>query len=312
MTGRRRKPTHQRGVALLAALLVVAVGLLLLAALLQTGDMQRARSGYLLRHEQAWQLARGMEAWGARILREARQRSDGVDSLDDPWLQPIAPVPLPAGQISGRLIDRGGCFNVNSLLRVDGSDDPLAAARLKRLLRAASLPESLLPTLQDWVDPDFSPRASGAEDATYRGRPPGYLAANAPMLDLSELRLLNGVDNATYARLRSLLCALPQDAAINLNTAPIEVWMALDERVTAAMARQLSMDGHARYGGIDAIRAALKRQGVEGVSLEGCSVGTRYFRASILVEADATPYRFGALLRRDKNGVAVLRRWQGD
>ncbi|MEZ5484253.1 MAG: type II secretion system minor pseudopilin GspK [Lysobacteraceae bacterium] len=303
--------SRQRGVALLAALLVVAIGLLLLAALLQTGDMQRARSGYLQRHEQAWQLARGMEAWAARILREAQQRGGGVDSLDDPWLQPIAPIPLPSGQISGSLIDRGGCFNVNSLLR-DGADNPLAVARLERLLRAAGLPESLLPAIQDWVDPDFSPRAGGAEDAMYRGRPPGYLTANAPMLDLSELRLLNGVDDGTYARLRSLLCALPQDAAINLNTAPIEMWMALDERVTAAMARQLSLDGHARYGGIDAIRAALQRQGVEAVNLEGCTVGTRYFRASILVEADGTPYRFAALLRRDENGVAVLRRWQGD
>ena len=310
----RRTPPgagRQRGVALLAAVLVVAIGLLLLASLLQRGEVQRARSGYLQRHEQAWQLARGMEAWAGRILREAGQRSAGIDSLDDPWLQPMAPIPLPAGQISGRLIDRGGCFNVNSLLR-EGADDALAAARLERLLRAAGLPETLLPTLQDWIDADFSPRIGGAEDALYRGRAPGYLAANAPMADISELRLLNGVDDATYQRLRGLLCALPTDAAINLNTAPPELWMALDERVTDAMARQLALDGHARYGSIDAVRAALQRQGVEGVDLDGCGVGSRYFRAAILVEADGTPYRFGALLRRDENGVSVLRRWQGD
>lgn len=305
------RPQRQRGVALLAAVLVVAIGLLLLTALLQRGEVQRARSGYLQRHEQAWQLARGMEAWAGRILREARQRGAGIDSLDDPWLQPMAPIPLPAGQISGRLIDRGGCFNVNALWR-DGTDNLLAAARLERLLKAVGLPETLLPTIQDWIDPDFSPRGGGAEDALYRGRPPGYLAANAPMLDLSELRLLNGVDEAAYDQLRGLLCALPDDTSINLNTAPPALWMALDERITEPVARQLALDGHARYGGIDAVRAALVRQGIEGVNLDGCGVGTRYFRAAILVEADGTPYRFGALLRRDENGVAVLRRWQGD
>lgn len=294
-------PRRQRGVALLAAVLVVAIALLLLAALLQRGEVQRARSGYLQRHEQAWQLARGMEAWAGHVLREAGQRSAGIDSLDDPWLRPMAPIPLPAGQISGRLIDRGGCFNVNSLRR-DGADDALAAARLERLL----------PTIQDWIDPDFDPRIGGAEDALYRGRVPGYLAANAPMTDISELRLLNGVDDALYQRLRGLLCALPTDTQINLNTAPPELWMALDERVTDTMARQLALDGHARYGGIDAVRAALRRQGVDGVNLDACGVGSRYFRAAILVEADATPYRFGALLRRDESGVAVLRRWQGD
>ena len=38
------RPQRQRGVALLAAVLVVAIGLLLLTALLQRGEVQRARS----------------------------------------------------------------------------------------------------------------------------------------------------------------------------------------------------------------------------------------------------------------------------
>jgi len=301
---------NQRGIALLASLLALSLGLLLIAALLQQSEVRQARTGYALRQEQAWQLAHGMEDWARRTLDDARRHS-ASDTLDSPWLQPIPPIPLPVGSVSGRLIDRGGCLNVNALIAPGGGDDPLAAARLQRLLAAIDASPELLPILQDWVDADFSPRPGGAEDSMYRGLSPSRLAANAPMRDPGELRLLAGIDPRLASRLSTLLCALPLDHEINLNTASAALWMALDSQITAEMARQLSLDGHARYASISAVRAALDRLGLKNVNLKGCGVASRYLRAMIRVEADGTVYRFGALIDRDPTGTRVLERWQG-
>ncbi|HBX1565133.1 type II secretion system minor pseudopilin GspK [Klebsiella pneumoniae] len=48
---------------------------------------------------------------------------------------------------------------------------------------------------------------------------PGYLAANQPMQDVSELRLLAGMDAALYQRLLPFVCVQPDDALqVNVNT----------------------------------------------------------------------------------------------
>lgn len=59
-----------RGVALIAALLVVALAVVLVAALLDRGEALRARSRNTLRAEQGWQLMHGLEGWAAAALRQ--------------------------------------------------------------------------------------------------------------------------------------------------------------------------------------------------------------------------------------------------
>ena len=59
----------------------------------------------------------------------------------------------------------------------------------------------------------------GAEDEVYMAQSPGYLTGNQPLQDVSELRLLAGMDAALYQRLLPFVCALPDDALqVNVNT----------------------------------------------------------------------------------------------
>jgi general secretion pathway protein K len=58
---------------------------------------------------------------------------------------------------------------------------------------------------------------SGAEDADYESLPKPYLAANAPMINISELRLVNGFSPQWIEQLKPYLCAIPQYTTLKIN-----------------------------------------------------------------------------------------------
>ena len=121
-------PRRQRGVALIAAVLVVALATVLIAAMLDRGEASLARTRNLLRAGQGWELMRGMEAWAGAVLKQDLELAPGMDSRDDIWAQELPPIDLPGVRIFGRLHERNGCFNLNSL-HPDGNDDSVAIAR---------------------------------------------------------------------------------------------------------------------------------------------------------------------------------------
>ncbi|CUA51891.1 type II secretion protein EtpK [Escherichia coli] len=73
--------------------------------------------------------------------------------------------------------------------------------------------------LRDWIDRDDEPVKGGAEDEVYMGMEPPYLAASQPMQDVSELRLIRGIDVRLYRKLLPYVCVLPtSDLSVNVNT----------------------------------------------------------------------------------------------
>jgi general secretion pathway protein K len=76
----------------------------------------------------------------------------------------------------------------------------------------------------DWIDKDSSSDlAQGAEDSFYQARPVPHLAANNLMVDISELRAVQGVDRKSYEKIAPYLCAIPsQKQVIDVNTVSVE------------------------------------------------------------------------------------------
>jgi general secretion pathway protein K len=301
---------RQSGVALLAALLVVAIAVVLVAALLDSGEAGRSRTRNALRAEQTWQLLHGLEGWAGAALQRDEAQEAGVDGPGEPWLLPLPPIDIPGGRLNGRLRDRSGCFNVNQLV-VGGSEDPIARARLERLLAALKLDPALAARIVDWIDSDASPSTGGAEDQQYLQRQPAYLTAAAPLAHVSELRLLLGVDAEIYGRLVSELCALPSDALINLNFASPAIWMSLDPQITEGIAARMWNEGRARYRDTDDVAESLSQLGVERVNLLGTSTASRFVVAEAVVESDGIPFAYSSLLERSPAGVRVLARARG-
>lgn len=223
-------PGRRRGVALLTALLAVflASALAVRLAILQQTAIQRGAA--VERHTQLLGYLLGAEQWALAVLARDRRddggRDTAVDHLDEPWARLAPSLSLPGGALRGSLSDLQGRLNVNNLA-AERSAAERSLVRLRRLLTLIEFDPQPVDALADWIDPDQAERLGGAEDGVYAIREPAYLSANRPLADLSELRLIGGVDAALYRRLLPLLSALPTPTPVNVNTAPAEVLAAL-------------------------------------------------------------------------------------
>lgn len=108
------------------------------------------------------------------------------------------------------------------------SDWEISVIRFSLLLDALELDQNLLPAILDWLDADNDTRyPGGAEDDFYMDAEDPYRAANRAFGDVSELRLVRGVDHEVYARLQPYISVLTAETDIDVNHAPAEVLMAL-------------------------------------------------------------------------------------
>lgn len=303
---------RQRGVALIAAVLVVALAIVLVAALMDHGESTRARTRNLLRAEQGWQLMIGLEAWAASALRRDLQETGAVDSRDDLWAQPLPPLDLPEARIRGTLREIGGCFNLNAL-HVAGQDDAIAVARFERLLRVLKLDVvAISAQARDWIDADGTPNPGGAEDLALQSRRPPYRAANRAFVHVSELRLLPAVTAPVFDRLSPHVCVLPPGTPMNLNTATVELWMSLDDAIGQNHAQRLARDGRARYSDLERIQAEFEQIGLPPLPLDpSLGVGSSYFVLEAEIVADGVPFLYASLLQRRPEGIRVLARNRG-
>jgi len=298
-----------RGIALIVVVLLIAVGLVIAASLIETNQLAQARARNLTREQQAWQYAGGMESW-ARDILDRDAKAGNVDHTGEAWAQTMPPIDVPGGRITGHLRELNGCLNVNALVR-NGLPEAVTRARFERLVDELRLNRDLVDALTDWVDPDTVPLPRGAEDNAYMARSPGYRAANQAMIDLSELRLVRGIDEDVFERLSPHLCTLPVGSPINLNTASPAVWVAVVPGLTAAQAENLGDRGRARHGELAAIENQLAGLNLHFDNQKHLSVTSTHFLAQADIELDGAPFRYFFRIERAGEIVRVDRQSRG-
>jgi general secretion pathway protein K len=298
--------TRQRGVALLVALLVVALAAVLIAGLLDRGELALARTRNALRGEQAEAYAEALEAYAAEVLIKDDDEG-GDDTNTDIWAAPLPPQPVPGGVMLATMRDLNGCFNLNNLARVEGGTGIDVWERMfRRLLDARGVDRSLMTAVEQWLAAD-SPDVT---DAYYLAQPVPYRSAQRLFVHVSELRLVQGVTGEVYARLAPYVCALPRGTPINVNTASVPVLQTLGDNISEAEAERLWQNGQAHWSGefwkqwtgidVDA--------GVESRTYAGAT--SSYFLARGDVTLDGIPFTFYSLIERG-DGVHVIERSRG-
>ncbi len=305
---------RQRGVALLAAVLVVALAAVLIAGLLDRSTIGQARSLQQTRAAQATAFQHGLELMAVRVLMDDAS-GDPVDSRADIWAQAMPPLTVPEGVVRGSLRDLDGCLNLNALNPEAAGEalQTITRTRFERLFGHLRIDPGLVSALVDWVDADgMSESSGGAEDSLYATLSPPRRAANRRFTHVSELRAVAGVDERIYEALLPHVCARPDPAStINLNTASAEVLMSLHEGIGPALAQSLHAGGSARFGDARAFSDALAARGVEGLVTNGLGAISRYFVAEADILLADVPVRLYSLLERHNNRVIVIARSQG-
>jgi len=304
-----------RGVALIIALVVVALATMLATRIGAQSALDQRRGATLLAQEQAFQVALGAEAWAIEILRDDAERTQR-DSLDESWATPLPPVPIEGGTVEGRLEDMQGRFNLNNLVKSDGTKNEATFAVFQRLLARLQLEPKWASLLVDWIDSDnVADGIDGAEDGFYTGLSPPYRPPNRPITSTSELLALPGFGPDRYQRLAPFVAALPVGTPINVCTAPGEVLDSLAPTLSTfsqdpkqlATNRQKGCFPYAQdvKALVDPLLTADERKAIDPLLAES----TRWFRGTIVVSIGTTEVTLYSLIERIPGGYSrvVLR-----
>ncbi len=308
-------PPQQRGAALLAAMLTVAlVATFAAGALWQQWKSIEVEGAERQRTQARWLLTGALD-WARVILREdalAGNPSASVDHLAEPWAIPLqearlssflAALPDGTGNtvgdekltqqvlLSGQINDLQSRLNVTNLLQNEKLDANTVLA-FERLFDTLGVPPSQLKLLTQ-----------------------GLLAAqkqssNAPLMPqrVSQLSWL-GLSPKTLQTLSPHITVLPARTLVNLNTANVQVLHASVPSLSLSEAQRLIQQRERQHwANVDAFEKALGRP----VSLTGThSVSTEYFEILGRLRMPHTTLQERSLVKRENQNLKVLWRESG-
>ena len=306
-TAHKASARSQGGVALVTALLVVSLATVAAVAMATRQHIDVRRTGNLLHGEQAYSYALAAESWAQVILRRDAVESD-FDSLAEDWATALPPIAVEGGVVSGKVEDLQGRFNVNNLINESNTVSEVDLEYFKRLLDNLGLQQSLAVALADWIDKDINVRfPDGAEDEYYLLQERPYRAANRPLVDISELRLVKGFTPEAMQLLAPHVTALPEETTINVNTATAEVLRALNPQLSESDVDRLIADrGETGYENPNDF---LSHAALAGLELGGePDVTSIFFRILTQVDIGDSRVRLESLLQRDEVGAWIIYR----
>ena len=305
-----------RGVALIIALVVVALATVFATRIGAQAALGQRRGVALLSQEQAFEVSLGAEAWGAEILRDSMSASPR-DSLDQLWAQCLPPIPVEDGVISGCIEDLEGRFNINNLVKIDGTKNQVAFEQFTRLLEAVGLEPRWASAALDWIDADsIVDGVDGAEDSTYLSQVPPYRTANHALTSTTELLALSGFGIERYRKLAPYIAALPPGTGLNVCTASGLVLDTLAAGLLAWNQDPKQLDANRKKGCfplkndvVQSIQPLVTVPAQAQAISDGLVERTQWFRVTTLVQLPTAELRLYSLLQRNPGGFSrvVLR-----
>ena len=302
--------SSQRGVAIVMAMSVVALAAVATTAMMTTQSTWTRESELEVDHAQAQILIQAGVDWGRAVLGDDRRLSN-VDHLKEPWALRLPPMPVDNGELAGYIEDQQGAFNLNNLVR-GGKISVVQLERFRKLLKTLDLPTALAQSLADWIDADNDLQPNGgAEDNYYLSLEAPYLTANRPLTDVSELALVRGYNDQVRERLGPFVSALPENTAVNVNTASPEVLSAVIEGLDLDAARALVAQRDRTYFRDMSDFSSRLPRGIE-IASNDLRVSSSYFVARVRVTIGPAEARGMALLVRSDIGwpTIVWRKYQ--
>jgi general secretion pathway protein K len=315
MRGRRQPPRSsraaQRGVALIVAILLVALGTILAAAVAYENAMTARRGAGTFAFDESLLVAQGAEALAAYGIRQFYQSDPNHVYVGQGWDKPVGPMEVvPGVMLEASLEDMQGRLNLNNLVNKDGTPDPVYVAAFTKLLELVGLETKWAPMMVDWIDADIVPQnIDGAEDSVYMGQTPPYRAANRYITSTTELLALPGFGRDRYLALAPYIAALPKDTRVNLCTVKDKVLDAfLPQGQTEFSATQGQLEKN-RTGSpgcfptLDNYRAAFRDQKSYAAVQGKLGQTSAYFRLTSFVTIGGAEFNLYSLLYRDATGA---------
>jgi general secretion pathway protein K len=241
---------------MLVAILLVALGTIIAAAVAYESAMTARRGTATFSFDEALLVGQGAEALAAyglqAVMKQSKAGTNGTVDIypSQPWAQPVGPLEVvPGVTLEASLEDMQGRFNLNWLVDYGtsgfaggaGQTPPVgnnppgnpaipgvtgatpnagAIKAFNNLLEAVGIEPKWADLVVDWIDSDNNPQTQGGEDSFYLGQNPPYLAANRYLTSTSELLAIPGFTHEMFAKLAPYISALPPATPLNICSAP--------------------------------------------------------------------------------------------
>jgi len=315
-----RNLRSERGIALLATMMAVALMIVMVVDFTYSAtegyrsaanQMNELRSDYLARSG----VQVGMALLSADALIDQKDPPPN-DSLQEIWATPFPPIPVEGGAAGVSIVDEARKLNINQLVDPGtGTVNQEVAAEFSRLFSVTSVPPEILPALIDWLDRDSVTSRGGAEADYYLRLVPPYEPRNGPMPTIGDLKMIRGVDEPSFMKLKQFLTVAPE-VRINVNTAPPEVLVAK----MAELANDASLVKNIlQIRSIKPFKTVLELSDVPGLSAVSgrlpslFTTQSNYFTITGLgTYAGTRKLVYAMVLRRGSGGPIMLANWHED
>ena len=306
---------------MLVAILLVALGTIIAAAVAYESAMTARRGAATLSFDDALLVSQGAEALAAYGLRTVMQQSKAGTSgtidiyATQPWAEPVGPLEVvPGVTLEAQMEDMQGRFNLNWLVADTGTNigkpDPATVEAFRYLLQLTTVDPKWADMVIDWIDRDNQPQTQGAEDSAYLSQTPPYLAANQYITSITELLALPGFGRDNYDKLSPYISALPPDTTLNICTAKDKVLDAFNVGAVnwssdpnALQKNRASAPGC--FPTIQEYQASFSDQTKYQAAQARFKTTSKYFRLSSLVTIGSAEFNLYSLLYLDSNGYFI-------
>ncbi|MGK0500135.1 MAG: general secretion pathway protein K [Oceanicoccus sp.] len=311
---------------MILALVVVVVVVLLANTVGSDFMVTFKRVENQLHQQQAMAWMRGAEGIARELLQTDYQNDKSVGIAKDhrsEGLNQQVDFPLEQGAIAGTVCDLQARFNVNNLGACASAYNPDQQIFI-RLLQALELAqpidqqqaEDITHAVIDWLDVDGNIcRSGGAEQGYYSNAEPPMHTANRSLASSSELRWVKGMTAEIYKALAPHIVALPAPTSLNINTAEVELLMAINETSVLQPIDRIDAESiiSVRDGDINGSILNL-RQGFDKVTdivsdhpatapdISRLSINSEYFMLQTTALFMDREYRLNSVLYRDTGG----------
>jgi general secretion pathway protein K len=313
----RREPRAarraQQGVALLVAVLLVALGTILAAAIAYENAMTARRGIATYAFDQALLVQQGAEALAAYGLREVWRSDQQYTYANQGWAKPYGPLEVvPGVMLEASLEDMQGRFNINNLVRQDGTADQVEVTAFQQLLVNVGLETKWAGYLVDWIDRDIVPSVpDGAEDSVYMGQTPPYRTPNRYITSSSELLALPGFGRDRYLAIAPYIAALPYGTTVNTCTAAgvvLDAFLGHTEFSTGETLAQNRQSAPGCFPKLSDFQVAFgTNPQLWGGVAKKVGNSSHYFRLSSLITIGSVEFNLYSLLYQDGQNAGSVR-----
>ncbi len=242
---KKQDVNSEKGIVLVIVIIIVAILTILVADLVYFTQIDREISTNTVDELKARYIAKSGVHVAAGTLKAqpledlsaiASTLASSSDNASGFWAINVPFFPVGDGSVSVTVLDERAKVNLNALVSYDTNRvDQQVLTELKELFKFLDVDETkserFIASLTNWLDRPLEGAqndqdSNGANSGFYSGLSNPYNIKDGSLDSVQEIRLIDGMDDEFFDKIKDYVTVYPRDKKINFSTAPKVVIMA--------------------------------------------------------------------------------------